>query len=67
METPSFEILEWLRSDKSEIRELTFANLVRLTGRKYDYRPLATAAQREPAVKRWFEHVSKDGAILKAE
>lgn len=66
-ESPSYEILEWLRSDKLEIRELTFANLVRLTGRKYGYSPLATAGQREPAVKRWFEHVTKEQGILAPE
>ncbi len=63
----SFELVEWLRSGRVEIRELAFANLVRLTGRKYDYRPLSSAAQREPAVKRWLDHVQREGAVLKGE
>lgn len=63
----SVELVELLRSDKVEIRELAFANLVRLTGRKFDYRPLASFAQREPAVKRWHDHVIREGALIKKE
>jgi hypothetical protein len=63
----SLELVEWLRSDQVEIRELAFANLVRLTGRKFDYRPLASLAQREPAVKRWYDHVLREGALIKGE
>ncbi len=61
----SLDLVEWLRSDKIEIRELAFANLVRLTGRKLDYRPLGTAAQREPAIKRWYDLVIREGALVK--
>jgi hypothetical protein len=63
----SLELVDWLRNDKIEIRELAFANLVRLTGRKLDYRPLGTTAQREPAIKRWYDLVIRDGALVKGE
>ena len=61
----SLELVGWLRSDKVEIRELDFDNLVRLTGRKYDYRPLSSPLQREPAVKRWFDYVDREGGLVK--
>ena len=55
------------RAFVSAERELTLANLMRLTGgRRYDYRPLASPGQREPAIKRWFDHVGKEGGIVKA-
>lgn len=63
----SLELVDWLRSPRVEIRELAFANLVRLTGRNYGYRPLSSAPQREPAVKRWYEHVQREGAVMKDE
>jgi hypothetical protein len=63
----SQKVVEWLQNEKVEIRELAFANAVRLTGRKYDYRPLDPFNRREMAVKRWFEHVQREGALVSDE
>jgi hypothetical protein len=63
----SLRVVEWLRNDKVEIRELAFDNLVRLTGRNFGYRPLSVGPQREPAVKRWFEYVNREGGLVESE
>ncbi|MFO0918398.1 MAG: hypothetical protein U0872_08795 [Planctomycetaceae bacterium] len=64
---PSLDLVELLRSNHVAIRELAFANLVRLTNRKFDYRPLASPQQREPAVRRWMDFVQRDGALVTDE
>ncbi len=63
----SLQLVEWLRSNRKEVRELAFKQLVQLTGRRYDYRPLGTASQREPAIQRWEAHIAREGALLKAD
>lgn len=63
----SLELVGWLRSNRKEVRELSFQQLVRLTSRRYDYRPLGTASQREPAIQRWEAHIDREGALLKAD
>lgn len=63
----SLELVEWLRSNRVEVRELAFQQLVRLTGRRYDYRPLGSASQREPAIQRWQAHITREGALLKSD
>lgn len=63
----SIELVEWLRSHRKEVRELAFKQLVQLTGRRYDYRPLGTTSQREPAVQRWEAHLAREGALLKPD
>lgn len=61
----SEQLVDWLRSDKVEIRELAFANLVKLTDRTFGYQPLAAEPQRRPAIKRWTEFVLREGALVK--
>ncbi len=63
----SLELIEWLRSNHVEVRELAFGQLVQLTGRRYDYRPLGTVSQREAGVQRWLAHVQREGALIKPE
>ncbi len=63
----SLELVEWLRSNRVEVRELAFKQLVQLTGRRYDYRPLGTPSQREPAIQRWMAHIAREGALLKTD
>jgi hypothetical protein len=60
----SLQLVEWLRSNHVEIRELAFQQLVQLTGRKYDYRPLGSPSQREPAIQRWLAHLDREGGAL---
>ncbi len=66
-EQPSLDLVEMLRSNHVAIRELAFANLIRLTNRKFEYRPLASPQQREPAIRRWLDFVQRDGALVKEE
>jgi hypothetical protein len=63
----SLQLVEWLRSNYVEVRELAIGQLERLANRRYDYRPLGTPSQREPAVQRWLSHIERDGAITKPE
>jgi hypothetical protein len=63
----SQQLVDWLTSTRVEIRELAFLQLVELTGRKYDYRPLGTPSQRASAAQRWQAHLQREGALLKTE
>lgn len=63
----SLELIEWLRSNHVEVRELAFGQLVQLTGRRYDYRPVGTVSQREAGVQRWLSHVQREGALIKPD
>ncbi len=58
-------MVDWLRSNFVEVRELAIDQLERLAGRRYDYRPLASPSQREPAIQRWLGHIEREGAIVK--
>ncbi len=62
--TPSQRLLEWLGHGEIAVRELAFYHLYRLTGRKYDYRPLNSAAQRNIAINRWQSYLDKEGALI---
>lgn len=63
----SLELVELLRSPRTEFRELAFFHIVRLTGQRHDYRPLDGGVRREPGVRRWFDHVEREGALVKPE
>ncbi len=63
----SLMIVEWLRSNFVEVRELAIEQLIRLTGRRYDYRPLGSPSQREPGIVRWLGHIDREGALIKPE
>lgn len=63
----SLELVELLRSPRTEFRELAFFHIVRLTGQRHDYRPLDGGVRREPGVRRWFDHVEREGALVKSE
>ncbi|OYW19110.1 MAG: hypothetical protein B7Z55_09475, partial [Planctomycetales bacterium 12-60-4] len=63
----SLMIVEWLRSNFVEVRELAIEQLQLLTGRRYDYRPLGSPSQREPGIQRWLGHVDREGALVKPE
>ena len=60
----SQQLVDWLTHNNLVIRELAFYHIYRLTGRKYDYHPMRPAAQREAAVRRWQDHVEKEGALI---
>lgn len=63
----SLMIVEWLRSNFVEVRELAIEQLVRLTGRRYEFRPLGSPSQREPGIVRWLGHIDREGALIKPE
>jgi hypothetical protein len=58
-------LVDWLRSSYVEVRELAIEQLERLTGRRYDYRPLSSASLREAGVQRWLGHLDREGALIK--
>lgn len=63
----SLQLVHHLRHPRVEVRELAFANIQRLTNRKFDYRPLASPQQREASVVRWEAFVEKEGGLVKDE
>jgi len=63
----SLQLVDYLRSNYVEVRELAIGQLERLANRRYDYRPLGTPSQRDPAIQRWMSHVEREGAIVKPE
>jgi hypothetical protein len=63
----SQQLVDWMGDDEIVIRELAFYHVYRLTDKKYDYRPNATAQQRQLALNHWQQHILKTGAILPAK
>lgn len=61
----SIRLVELLRSNYVEVRELAIDQLERLTGRRLEYRPLSSASAREQAINRWMGHIEKEGALVK--
>lgn len=59
----SEQLIDWMASDDIAVRELAFLQVYRLTDKKYDYRPNASAQQRQSSINRWMQHI-KDGALL---
>lgn len=57
-------LVDWLSHDSVVVRELAFLHIYRLTGQKYDYRPINPAPQRRSAVDRWDAHLQKHGGAL---
>ena len=58
-------LVDWLGHDNQVIRQLAFDHVYRLTGQRYDYRPINPANQRKVAVDRWFSHLDRNnGALL---
>jgi hypothetical protein len=60
----SEQLVGWLSSESLPIRELAFYHILRLTGRRNDYRPNSAPAHRKSAVNQWIRHLEKDGALL---
>jgi hypothetical protein len=63
----SNQLVGWLSHEHPAVREMAFDHIVRLTNQRYDYRPLAPASQRQPAVRRWVDHVEKRNGLLRDE
>ena len=61
----SKKLVEWLGHGEISIRELAFYHVLALTGnsKRYDYRPNASPAQRESALKSWRNHI-KNGTLV---
>ncbi len=60
----SGKLVSWLGHEDVAIRELACKNLLDLTGRDYDYQPMAPLVQRQAAVARWIDHIERFGALL---
>jgi hypothetical protein len=57
-------LVDWLEHDNVVVRELAFQNVYRLTGQRYDYRPINPVNQRKVAVERWYSHLERNGGAL---
>lgn len=60
----SAQLVELLNHNRVEIRELAFEQMVKLTGRRYEYLPLSSPTRRAPAVQRWRGHLEREGGAL---
>jgi hypothetical protein len=64
----SVQLIELLNHNRVEIRELAFEQIVKLTGKKYEYLPLSSPSRRAPAIQRWRQHLEREGgALLRSE
>jgi len=58
-------LVDWLGHDSQVIRQLAFNHVYRLTGQRYDFRPINPANQRKVALDRWYSHLERnDGKLL---
>lgn len=60
----SEDLVNLLGHSEIAIRELAFYHVLRLTGRRYDYRPNDPAPHRAVAIDRWRTYLSENGALL---
>lgn len=60
----SQQLLEWMAHDEVAVRELAFYHVARLTGRRFDYRPILSPSQRQAALMRWSDYVGRNGGTL---
>ena len=60
----SRQLVDWLSNDHVAIREMAFYHVLRITGRKYEYRPEAAAGRRNAAVARWNAHLERHGVLV---
>ena len=58
-------LVDWMGHDNQVIRQLAFDHVYRLTGQRYDFRPINPANQRKVALERWYSHLERnDGSLL---
>ena len=57
------QLVDWLESPELSIRELASSDILRLSGRKMNYRPTAPPSQRDQAVKRWRDFINQHGGL----
>ncbi len=60
----STQLVDWLDSPETVIRELAFSHIKRLSGRDMGYRPLSPAIQRSPATGRFRDYIDENGALI---
>ena len=63
----SLKLIDWMDESLTPelaVRELAFYHVSRLTKKDFDYRAGNTAAKNKSSMKRWREHVKRDGALL---
>jgi hypothetical protein len=60
----SRRLVDWLKDEQIAIRELAFFFINRLTGRTYDFLPMAPAPERRAAIARWEEYLKRNGGTL---
>lgn len=63
-ETTSRSLLSWMQSDEVAVRELAFFYVSQLTGRRYDYLPMAPVMERRAAGQRWEDYLKRTGGSL---
>ena len=60
----SLQLVTWLDHNSLAVRQLAFYHVSGLTGARYDYHPMRSAAQRRAAIGRWFARIDAEGALL---
>ena len=61
----STQLVIWLANNHVVIRELAFHYVQQLAGQKHNYHPLGSSSQRSTALRRWQNHVVKNGGLQK--
>jgi hypothetical protein len=57
-------LVDWLKHENIVIRQLAILHIYRLTGQRYDYRPVDAVGRRKVAVARWKQHLKKNDDLL---
>jgi hypothetical protein len=60
----SEDLVNWMGHSEIAVRELAFYHVLRLTGRRYDFRPNDPAPQRAVAIDRWRTYLRDKGALI---
>lgn len=60
----STQLIDWMSNPETSIRELAFYHVFRLTGKDLEYRPNAVPVKLRSSLKRWADHLKREGALL---
>jgi len=63
----SRQLLDWMKDDQIAIRQLAYEFVSRVTGKTYDYSPMAPVTERRAAITRWEDYLRRgNGTLLPA-
>ncbi len=60
----SRQMIDWMKDDQVAIRQLAFEFVSSVTGRSYDYLPMAPLSERRSSLSRWEDFLKRNGGVL---